>query len=806
MKIDRLTKAHGYRIFRDFDWPASGLVDFGRFNLIYGWNGSGKTSLSSIFHHVQKRTPLVEGSVELLVDQRAVQGKDFASAVLPEIRTFNRDTVDRSVFEAPNRQLPPVFFLGEDTVEKQQRVQELSLELAGVQKEHDELLASQRAGAAAFETFCADRARSTKNLLTLPGGGPYNNYNAANFRADATSLLGSSDSSAVVLAESERKAFLEVKDEKPMARVDAPAQTFPDAAELVLRTQALLQKSVVSTVIAELAEDPAIGAWVQTGLQLHKAPRQSDICQFCAQPLPIDRIATLEAHFNDEFQKFMGEIDQLLEEVRRAGESVKQFYLPPKEALYANLRTSYEAAHKTVKQQSSNTGAGLDILARALRAKRDEPFRQMTLTHFITNFKADSLPASGFEKLMQGILGGGLAIGAIQGRSSFDTIVQLIRQHNDRTTSFDAELERARKGLLRDETLRALPEWRQRMGEIEDTGSKVTTKSNRLSELRGQIARLQAEIREHRQPAEELNKEIAAYLGRNELEFRPEENGYVITRGGVPAAHLSDGERTALAFLYFLKSLKAADFDLEKGIVVIDDPVSSLDANSMFSAFAFLKERTAAAGQLFVLTHNFTFFRQVRNWYYNIPGQRKGSEALRPAKFYMLASHFENDVRSSKLEPLDPFLHQYESEYHYLFKHIHEEANRPARAGLEAYYGVPNVARRLLEAFLAFRVPDKPGDLFQKLEAVTFDQAKKIRVLRFLHTYSHLDRIADPEHDVAVLSEAPAVLKDLLELIRHTDPDHFAAMVALVSPPPSVAVPASPAADAAAAPGVPPPP
>jgi wobble nucleotide-excising tRNase len=172
----------------------------------------------------------------------------------------------------------------------------------------------------------------------------------------------------------------------------------------------------------------------------------------------------------------------------------------------------------------------------------------------------------------------------------------------------------------------------------------------------------------------------------------------------------------------------------------------------------------------------------------------------------MLASHFENDVRSSKLEPLDPFLHQYESEYHYLFKHIHEEANRPARTSLEAYYGVPNVARRLLEAFLAFRVPDKPGDLFQKLEAVSFDQAKKIRVLRFLHTYSHLDRIADPEHDVAVLSEAPAVLKDLLELIRHTDPDHFTAMVALVSPPPSVAVPASPTAGAAATPGAPPPP
>lgn len=51
-------------------------------------------------------------------------------------------------------------------------------------------------------------------------------------------------------------------------------------------------------------------------------------------------------------------------------------------------------------------------------------------------------------------------------------------------------------------------------------------------------------------------------------------------RGDQPALHW---ERTSIAFLYFLKSLKATGFDLEIGIVVIDDPVSGLDANS-FSA------------------------------------------------------------------------------------------------------------------------------------------------------------------------------------------------------------------------------
>jgi wobble nucleotide-excising tRNase len=53
MRIARLAKAHDYRIFRDFNWPATGLHDFSRYNVIYGWNGTGKTSLSTIFRHLQ---------------------------------------------------------------------------------------------------------------------------------------------------------------------------------------------------------------------------------------------------------------------------------------------------------------------------------------------------------------------------------------------------------------------------------------------------------------------------------------------------------------------------------------------------------------------------------------------------------------------------------------------------------------------------------------------------------------------------------------------------------------------------------
>ena len=779
MKITRLQQAKDYRIFRDFTWPATGTPDFGRFNVVYGWNGAGKTTLSNIFHMIQRRAPLGEGQVELLVDQTVVRGADFATASLPEVRTFTRDTVDRSVFESANRQLPPVFFLGEDTVEKQREVEQLSRELADVAQALTRINGEQKAKNSQLESFCAEEAKGTKNLLTVAGGGPYNNYNASNFKADAAEIAKETGNKSSLTPQA-RKAFLEIKDAKPMASITEPRFAFPDVAALVSQTQAMLSRSVVSAVIAELADDVEVGAWVRTGLALHKAPRESTTCRFCNQDLPHERIAALEAHFNDEHRRFISEIDQLFAKVAQSKEALEKIELPPKEALYANLQPAYEKAANASKQNSSGASVTLDILARALHAKRDEPFRQLALTHFVTNQTAEGGAPSRLEVFAQYFGGGAVAFGAIMGKSSFDQLVSLIKNHNTHTASFDAEVIKARAGLLRDETLRALPTWRELTKELADFATEASRLGEQSVELKRRIDALNSLIRQHRQPAEELNREIAAYLGRDELTFKPEQNGYLITRSGQPATDLSDGERTAIAFLYFLKSLNAADFDLATGIVVIDDPVSSLDANSMFSAFAFLKERTASAAQLFVLTHNFAFFRQVRSWFYNLPDQQKKDVSRRPARFYMLASHFDSGRRSAKLEPLDPFLHQYESEYHYLFKRIHEEANRTVPVGLEAYYSLPNVGRRLLEAFLAFRVPDKPGDLYKKLEATSFDQAKKIRILRFLHTYSHLDGITEPHHDLGVLSETPAVLQDLLALIRHCDAEHYNGMVALL--------------------------
>jgi AAA domain/DEAD/DEAH box helicase len=388
------------------------------------------------------------------------------------------------------------------------------------------------------------------------------------------------------------------------------------------------------------------------------------------------------------------------------------------------------------------------------------------------------------------VLTGSAAINASLGQGACEKINALIAEHNKYTDNFTHEVSHARKALEKDEVAKVLRDYSARRKAITDAETGLAAVQRATQDIQRQIATLEQVIRNRRKSADELNKEMAAYLGHNELQFEIRETGYTITRNGQPAMHLSEGERTAIAFMYFLKSLSDADFDLKRGIIVIDDPVSSLDTNALYSAFAFMKAHIPKPkefdGQLFVLTHNFKFFQQVKNWFNHIEdpsGRRSDPAKSKLVRFYMLKSPTINGQRNAQICLLNHLLHEYESEYHYMFSAVHEVAYNQANAPLSDYYGLPNIGRRLLETVLAFKRPERSGELYQQLLAVEgFDEAKKARIIRFTNTYSHNGQINEPEHDLSLLVETPYILRDILALIEHIDPEHFRGMAGLIAP------------------------
>src|SRR5690606_37731067 len=238
----------------------------------------------------------------------------------------------------------------------------------------------------------------------------------------------------------------------------------------------------------------------------------------------------------------------------------------------------------------------------------------------------------------------------------------ILHRHNEACDDFQTRTTKARDRLALDLIARSLDEYSLLSAAAKEALELISPLEAEITRLTGEIERLERKIVEHRQPAEELNEDLRRYLGHGEIRVEVKDTGYQLLRNGEPAEALSEGERTALALLYFLKSLRDRRFDLRNGVVVLDDPVSSLDAHALYLAFGFIRERTQGAGQLFVLTHNFAFFRQVRNWFTNLRGKDKKSERL-----YMLDRIHGVTPRRTTLCALDPLLKKYESEYHYLF-------------------------------------------------------------------------------------------------------------------------------------------
>ncbi|MBX3183946.1 MAG: AAA family ATPase [Polyangiaceae bacterium] len=761
MKLTRITKLK-YRVFRDFVWPSE-LHSFAQFNVVYGWNGCGKTTLSSLLSLVEKKTalPKEEGELELEFNGTTkVTGAKLATKPVPQVRVFNRDFINSTLQSAGG--IAPIYFLGEDSVEKQKEVDQLKRDLDSVNDEVMNAQNKETKAANALDEFCKDKAKLIKELLTGANSQTYNNYNKAKFK-EATERLNAESATVAMLTDEQKTSLRSQKDAQPKANIEKVAEPSVDIATLTREVDALVARSVVAQTLDELTSHAKLAAWVQQGLALHSGEHASDTCRFCLQPLDAARRAALEAHFNDAFASFQKDVGALLAKLNAAKRSAGSLTLPDASRFYEALTAEVTAASAQVTTARSETESALDALIAQVEAKRDNPFAPA----------ASVPPAASMPAALTAVVA---ALNA------------LIERHNQTSAQFKASVDEACKKLEASYLAEAHAEFLQLSGAVTTANSALETIKSKPAGIQAQISELERAILEHRRPADELTEELRAYLGRDELRFEVKGNGYALTRNGQPVAHLSEGERTAISFLYFLKSLQDKTFDMAKGIVVIDDPVSSLDANALFSAFGYMKERTKQAGQLFIFTHSFPFFRLVRNWFHHLPKQRSPQVDRRLGRFFLLRPRRHTDgSRTSHLGPLDPLLQEHESEYQYLFKRVYDEAHRTDIVSLEHHYGLPNVARRLIEAFLAFRFPEMSGDLGPRLDRVVdtynYDTAKKTRVLRLLNTYSHAGAIADPEHDLSLLAETQPVLLDVLELMKTVDKDHYDGLEKLVAPP-----------------------
>lgn len=767
MKIDRIERLRDCRIFRDFAWP-QGLKDFARLNLIYGWNGAGKTTLSTLLAGLEHGENRLGGECLLRVDGQTMDCTVPADRH-PNLRVFNRDTVDRAVFEVPGTQLAPVYVIGEESVGTTLHIESLKSELEERRADDQDARNDIRKSEADLEDFYANHAREIRSLLATSEDGPYANYGKADLKAmiDSFGRQAPSRLSAEV-----RRAYLSQKDSRPKDRLAPLSQDYSILPDMTKAVDSLLKRSVKSTVIQQLAEDEELSNWVRKGLTLHEDHPES--CKFCGQDLPEGLIQRLAAHYNREFNEFQGQVEGWVQTIRNLYDQIEVLEPPAKEQLYDHLAVDYAKHRASFMEKREDLLTYLDKMEHALEAKRARPFEVMDWNVIIA---PDAVPDSedGIMKvLMKVLLVGAANWGMYVGTDALKKLSADIEKHNRHTDNFEAEVAKARKALERDEAARLMPEYVNLETRIAIERQGIDGFKDEIAEVEAEIAELESKVRGQHSAAVALTADLASYLGRRELVFESKETGYTISRDGAPAMHLSEGERTAIAFLYFLRTLGDTSFDPARSTVVVDDPVSSLDSNSLYSAFGYMKEHLKDVAQVIVLTHDFTFFKLVKDWFH-YTGKRG-----RDDRYYMLQPAVVGERRSATLAELDPLLSEYESEYHYLFKRVCQEAAVPEGQALASSYQMPNIARRLLEGFLAFRVPGS-GSLHTRMGAIPFSEAKRARILRFVDVHSHHDRMPQAAHDPSILLQTRMIMNELLEFMEEADRPHCEAMRAATS-------------------------
>ena len=165
--ISRIVKIKDCPSFVDFR-PGADLPEFKKYNLIYGWNGSGKTSFSRVLRSFELAEnyyahPEISPEFEFKLNNgNSIDQNDLT--VFPNIRVFNKDFINESVFGTGGPK--PIFFLGKESKEDKEKITQIENKLQGLRKDQDFKKALLDKAQINKNRMLSEKARDIKNTLT----------------------------------------------------------------------------------------------------------------------------------------------------------------------------------------------------------------------------------------------------------------------------------------------------------------------------------------------------------------------------------------------------------------------------------------------------------------------------------------------------------------------------------------------------------------------------------------------------------------------------------------------------------------
>lgn len=378
MKILKISKLKNFGIFHDFTWKTE-LSDFKKFNLIYGWNRSGKTTISRVFASCEKKCTYNKdefpqysenGEFEIKTDKGTVKNTNVATNLLP-IKVFNQDFIDKNISFNPSGSCNPIIYVSEEDIESKKRLEQLKLDKITLDKSYEQIKKDKSAKEKTKGIFLTGLGREIANIIFDKS---YNKIKAEN----KINTIGIDNFADKILSEEDKRKYQEISKSEAGENQDTLSKynfSFSFDNEIVDSFQkifekigVLLGKKVVSKTLDRLKDDQILNNWVKQGFDLHKTKKEKEKCLFCQKPLENDFLVTLSKHFSKDYEDLQSAIINLKSEILK----IKQLEIATKnDDLYPDLKDKYTSKANVLNEVIKKINVWIDEATKSLQEKHD---------------------------------------------------------------------------------------------------------------------------------------------------------------------------------------------------------------------------------------------------------------------------------------------------------------------------------------------------------------------------------------------------------------------------------------------------
>lgn len=563
-----------------------------RFNFIFGTNGAGKTTITKVIASPGEHPNC------------AIAWKK-GSPLEPMV--YNRDFVERNFNAAPK--LKGIFTLGEQDIANLDAIATKKTEFDGIVRNIEQLTntlqgqdqnSGKKGELAELESQtkgkCWEQKQKHDEAFKDAFTGARNS--SERFKERVLTELASNK------AELKSLDYLMVKAKTVFGATPSIEIAIPELGNADIaahESNPILLKKVIGkddVDIAELIRKLGNSDWVKQGQALYE--QSTPTCPFCQQKVQESFEASLSSYFDESFAKDTKAIAEL-----------QSAYTRDADALRAKLKAVVDGGSRFM---------GME----AFEAERSAIEARLATNALllVNKAKEPSLPIH-IEPMSELL--------ATAAKLITDANAA-VRAHNEIAKNINKEREDLTKQV-----------WKHILEvEIKTELDAYTVKRNGLNAA---IVKLGSQIQDAIAMRSAKDKEIKA-LEKSATSIEPTIDGingllksfgfqnftiakaddgpfYKLVRadGSDAKDSLSEGERSFVTFLYFFHLLKGSES--ESGItadrvVVFDDPVSSMDSDVLFivsslikSLFESVRKNTGGIKQIFVLTHNVYFHKEV---------------------------------------------------------------------------------------------------------------------------------------------------------------------------------------------------